>query len=1162
MLELTGAPPTPTLRKRDEEHGFSNRLFVRTVCTLCLCIVTSSAASAELRFEVAWKATTGGGFSAPNVLCDPATGKTTAIVATGGDTGVVCFDPRGKQLWAYPMVSPVTAAVAVADIDSDGREEIIAADSVGNLVALSPDGGLLWSARLPDRVMAYSCPAIADLNGDGKPEVLVGDNSGVLSCLDATGSFCWQFMGDGSQMGPPLVADIYDTDGLEIIVTSHDRHIYALTAEGEWIWDLYFEDDLFPNSTPILADANGDDIPELHVGGGLHHYYRIDLRSHRPEMVENVVVSINHGIAAADINRDGDDEIVFNNMSVDCYGAGGLEWTRSFPRGSMVAAPTFLNLDEDPELEMLLISLRGDLRVLDTDGSVLHESRAQYTATVAPLVGDLDGDGMLELIGSQAGGGKDGGPLLWAELNVPCGEDVNMPSMFAGNRARSGRPRGAKSYPLLATPAATTEAGNATRSSDGDLALLSGPNTWRFNVSNPNQRRLALLTDLRYPDGLVRRFVRHVHGVTGKTSLSFDIVESGTYDTASRLVDADTLGVHESGEKRIQFDGLEGDKRYFNNVLFAATERAVEAWRAENPERAAFFTGELVSLRGTLEGVAGMGDADRAKFTGTLRDRAERLRTLAEAALALAPSGSFMAWAACPWAYFDPHSSLPTPDDRTESLSAALCQGEYESLAMNLTNVSEKTLDVRVFCDGIETEGGEAVAVANPIEFRRAVTVSTYRRSSVADPLPRLGQGNIISISSLESQQLWITVHAKDLPPGRYVAKLRLKSLEADPTEVRIPLALTVHDLAMPRPRPLRFCMWAYDGGEMGTKNPEILRELVEHGTTVFFAPSPKAECNAQGKLVGELDFTEHDEVLSRLAPHGYILFLGPQGGLRGQPFLSDPWRKAFVEYLRAWVAHMKTIGMHDEWALYPYDEPTSQYDATLLNLVQVSQIVREADPSIKIYTDPTRGMTMESVEMLKGLIDIWCPSYELLTRLGDEMMPVLHEIATEVWYYDSPGRAKSLSCLGHYRRWIWYAWVQDMTGAGWWCFAHHGDADRWDGPNPTGDFFSTAYDSPHGLVTSKRWEATREAIEDYEYLFLLRQTIADAQARNVPAAELAEANELLKTLPAETEAALAKLDFRLPLSIDSVPLYKRTTADLQKARKRLVEACLRVKGL
>jgi hypothetical protein len=77
-----------------------------------------------------------------------------------------------------------------------------------------------------------------------------------------------------------------------------------------------------------------------------------------------------------------------------------------------------------------------------------------------------------------------------------------------------------------------------------------------------------------------------------------------------------------------------------------------------------------------------------------------------------------------------------------------------------------------------------------------------------------------------------------------------------------------------------------------------------------------------------------------------------------------------------------------DDWALYPYDEPSSPYAKTTLNLVEVARLVRQADPNILIYTDPTSGTTMETVKMLTGLIDIWCPSDELLDRFGDELVP------------------------------------------------------------------------------------------------------------------------------------------------------------------------------
>ncbi|HNV23009.1 MAG TPA: PQQ-binding-like beta-propeller repeat protein, partial [Candidatus Hydrogenedentes bacterium] len=178
---------------------------------------------------VAWREPGAGGFSAPNALRHPDTGAVSALVACEGNTGVVCLTLEGKRIWTYPLTPPVTATPAVADVDGDGAEDIVAGDSVGALAALRADGSLIWKAAVPGRIMADSAPAIADLDGDAHAEVLVGDDSGALSCFDHAGGLRWQFTGDGSRMGPVLVADLYDAAGLEIIVTSHDNHIYALS---------------------------------------------------------------------------------------------------------------------------------------------------------------------------------------------------------------------------------------------------------------------------------------------------------------------------------------------------------------------------------------------------------------------------------------------------------------------------------------------------------------------------------------------------------------------------------------------------------------------------------------------------------------------------------------------------------------------------------------------------------------------------------------------------------------------------------------------------------------------------------------------------------------------------------------------------------------------
>jgi hypothetical protein len=637
-------------------------------------------------------------------------------------------------------------------------------------------------------------------------------------------------------------------------------------------------------------------------------------------------------------------------------------------------------------------------------------------------------------------------------------------------------------------------------------------------------------------------------------------VEPGDYAYTEQLVDGESLQRTQPTSESLRFEGFKTDREYLERQVYAEIEKAVESWRETNPECASGVGAELLSLRGMLAGLQEKEEGpDRVSYLALLRESSERLRTLAVTGSNLSPTGSFLALEFNPWAYFDGRDTLPTPEERTERLRTSLCVGEYDSLALNLTNLSARTLEVRVLCDGIEA--AEGIAWEDHFQFRRAVTVPTVHRERVADALPALDQGGLITLPPHESQQLWITVNANGLDPGEYIAKLRLKSVEPDPTERTVPIEMTVHDLHLPRPRPLRLCLWSYDGKWAGTDRENALRDLVEHGTTVFFGKAPTAECDAEGNLAGPLDYAAHDENLKRLSPHGILLFIEPQSSLTGQEFLSEPWRKAFVAYLREWVAHVKELGMgYEDWALYPYDEPSTPYAETTVNLVEVAKLIRRADPNILIYTDPTSGMTMETAEMFTGLIDIWCPSAELLSRFGEELLPVAKRVGKEVWTYDPAGHARTLSCLGIYRWRFWNAWNEGFTGVGWWCYSHH-RADYWDGPNSTGNYYPTIYDGPHGeVIDSKRWEVGREGVEDYEYLYMLREAIRKAEERGVVGEPVEKAKRVLEEVPREVETVLASVGRRLELTPDSVPLYDEATRILEEARERIVEACLGLK--
>ena len=117
-------------------------------------------------------------------------------------------------------------------------------------------------------------------------------------------------------------------------------------------------------------------------------------------------------------------------------------------------------------------------------------------------------------------------------------------------------------------------------------------------------------------------------------------------------------------------------------------------------------------------------------------------------------------------------------------------------------------------------------------------------------------------------------------------------TLEADPTEIAVPVEFTVHDLELPHPLSLKFCTWSYVTHHFEGMEKEVNEDLIEHANTVFLGKAPKAKFDAEGNLVESIDYTEHDEFIRAYAPHGFILFSSPQNAARGPKF-SIGWMAA-----------------------------------------------------------------------------------------------------------------------------------------------------------------------------------------------------------------------------------------------------------------------------
>jgi hypothetical protein len=99
-------------------------------------------------------------------------------------------------------------------------------------------------------------------------------------------------------------------------------------------------------------------------------------------------------------------------------------------------------------------------------------------------------------------------------------------------------------------------------------------------------------------------------------------------------------------------------------------------------------------------------------------------------------------------------------------------------------------------------------------------------------------------------------------------------------------------------------------------------------------------------------------------------------------------------------------------------------------------------------------------------------------------------------------------------------------TGTGFWCYGPGGDGfTSWNTFAADTELYSPAYVGVDRVDDGKHWLAIIEGIQDYEYLRMLRDRIAELEPAGRQSPALDRARELLQALPAEALKAAAAGD-------------------------------------
>jgi len=271
--------------------------------------------------------------------------------------------------------------------------------------------------------MVWSSPALANLDGDPELEIIIGSNDGNLYAYNHDGTGLREVDGlfrplGGDVRAAPVVADLDGDLDLEVIAANTYGGVYAWHHDGTGYLQpngFFAQAQGTVYGSPAIADLDGDldlEIIAGSAGGNIYVWHHDGSGYLNPDGLFASPGGMYCSIAVGDIDGDTDLELVMGGMFWE--GVGVYDHTGSFHsgwprpvRGAVRSSPALAELDGDGRLDIVLGTSRtggvGDSACVYvfSDGGEVRPGWPAYAEgdfESSPVVGDIDGDGEMEVV--------------------------------------------------------------------------------------------------------------------------------------------------------------------------------------------------------------------------------------------------------------------------------------------------------------------------------------------------------------------------------------------------------------------------------------------------------------------------------------------------------------------------------------------------------------------------------------------------------------------------------------------------------------------------------------------------------------------------------------------------------------------------------------------